>query len=432
MLIVFFILLSLSVVIVEFLRKKTFKADFLTAFNIFFLIGYVLVPFALLVGESDDFDTDKVEYALLIISMGYSMVILGWKICSLHQTSPCCLNNVKILKMVSFSTFGVAITTVFYVLGKGGVAKVLSNGALTRYGYESFEPTAVDFLAHVCSWSEILIYVILSMKLSGAYTTSKKRLNCLYVVALLCYLLLIFSTSSRGALAFLLVMHLIIYMRFRRGVVVPALLSLPVLMLLIVYGKQLFYALASATRGDSFTNAFFELDQIRLEASGGMFERVLMEFRHNIESLIVAIGQADFFEHTYFADFVYSALRIIPQKITREIIDIPPTISTINTMNLHGIDVASTPPGLLGHFYYALGFLGVICGALVYGYFGKRLNNALAFRSKENPVYFPIFCYVAILYGSFVVNGDPNVYFYSCLWPIITYIAISKCKDSHC
>lgn len=423
-----YLVLALAIVVIELWRKKRFVFDYLTYFNAIFVLAYVVTPVLLHHYSEHGVYIRWLDEIFLLTLISYLSALAGWVLGGTSTRRYIEVDDGKVVKTINRYTTLVVFIAVVYIISKGGVISLLVSGALVRYGYEEATATSFDFLQNVYSAAEIVTYVLFAMRLSDRYKLYHRLIGWNYLLVLSFYVLYMLSTSSRGGIANTLIMHFMILIYFRGGFLRSAVPLFFILVVLTLYGKQLFFAIASFIRGDSFIDAFTTLDEARNAEAyvNPVIEKVLKEFTHSIDSLISAVSGTDIIEYTYFSDFFLSILRVIPQRIVMQFVELPATISTVNTSVLTGERIASIPPGLVGHFYYSLGLVGIVAGFFAYGLIGRKISDRIANAVRGNDVVYAVYAYTALLFGFFVANGDPNVYFYSVLWPLVVYYSLSR------
>jgi hypothetical protein len=425
-----YLVFSLAVMVVELSRKKRFLLDYLTYFNVIFVISYIITPLLLLSYSNQSVYARLLDEIFLLSVISYVSVLVGWVLGGASARRYSEFDDGKIVKTICRYTAFIAVIAVVYIIGKGGVISLLASGALVRYGYEEATETAFDFLQNVYSAAEVVAYTLFAMMLSDRYKRYYRLICWSYLLVFLLYALYILSTSSRGAIANALLVHFIILIYFRGGSLVAMVPLLSLLLVLTLFGKQFFFAFASFLIGENFIDAFGALDEVRNAEVyiNPLIEKVMKEFSHSTDSLVAALSDGGMIGYTYFSDFFLSVLRIIPQRIMTHFVELPATISTVNTSVLIGVKVASIPPGLMAHFYYSLGMVGIIAGFLTYGFIGRKINDRIANAVLGNDVIYAVYAHTALTFGFFVSNGDPNVYFYSILWPVIVYYSLSRSR----
>jgi hypothetical protein len=422
-----YLVLALAIVVIELWRKKRLVFDYLTYFNAIFVLAYVVTPVLLHHYSENAVYIRWLDEIFLLTLISYLSALSGWVLGGTSTRRYIEVDEGKVIKTINRYTILVVLVAVFYITSKGGVISLLVSGALVRYGYEDPTATSFDFLQNVYSAAEIVTYVLFAMRLSNRYRPYRRLIGWNYLLVLSFYVLYMLSTSSRGAIANALIVHFMILIYFRGGFVRFAVPLLFILVVLTLYGKQLFFAIASFVRGDSFIEAFTILDEARNAGAyvNPVIEKVLKEFTHSIDSLIPVVSGTYMIEYTYFSDFFLSLLRVIPQRIVMQFVELPATISTINTSVLTGEKIASIPPGLMGHFYHSLSLVGIVVGFFAYGLIGRKISDRIADAVRGNDVAYAVYVYTALMFGFFVANGDPNVYFYSVLWPLVVYNSLS-------
>jgi hypothetical protein len=429
-----FLLLGFSIVAFEVTRKKQLKFDFLTFANLFFFISYVITPLYFeYYSEYALFELTNLTEILLLCWLGYLFFILGWQVLkegNIQLKSHYSIEHYKVkslLIVISLLTILGLVTASLYIYGAGGIVNALSSGALMRYGYEDVEVSQFSFLLQFLGILPVAVLFTFAMMLTHEFNFAQIRIRSLYCLALLVFLLLTIITASRGSVVELLILHVFVYAFFGKIKVVPLVIVSATVFLFISFGKEMFFSIALALRGEDLAQTFSELGAVRSSTADNLplFFRLFKEFHHPTYSLDIAYsaaGQA--VNYTYFLDFPASLIRVIPQRLSLLFIEKPVTISLINSQLLHDLDIATTPPGLIAHFFYASGTFGVCLGMFIFGLAGRWASIVLTRVVYQNKSFYAFYIIFAFMYGSFITNGDPHVYFYSLLWPLIMFASL--------
>lgn len=431
---IYYFLFGAFIIMFEFLRKKEGRYDFLSFANGFYLITYCITPIYFL----DIFDNYSHQNEVRIESfwyvvLGYLFLMFGYS-WQKGKRNPKTIRSddqyyisVKLLKYFKHIFIVVSILTFVYLLGSGGIFFALSKGAMMRYGFADSEISRFSVLQNIISMLPLLSVFFFYLFLVKQFNLSQNQIKLYFTVSLFINYINILIGSSRGAFVQIFIMYFLVYLYLTKKINVKLLIVLSGFVgLFIIYGKQLFFATATLLSGGSFIEAFVYLKGVRATDETPQLMLVLSEFRHGIASLERSFSEVERVGYNFFSDYLWSLLRIIPQRIVLQLVERPETISTLNTYALTGVSISSTPPGILAFNYYGMGPIGVVIGMFFYGLFGKKADLYYSNKMRFRKVYIIPYVFLAFNYGGFISNGDPNVYIYSIIWPIILTFLINK------
>ena len=433
MVIAIYMTLGLLIVGIEGWKFAHRNIDFASIANVFFLLTYVATPCFYISQAAELYSAswDTIEMSLFCIVTGYIAFALGWTAC---KRTSIAAKQTRILsprlekQIVVCGMLVSAIAVVGYLSSYGGMKSALINGAFTRYGYLEVEQTRLAFTGN------LLLITSVTTLMAFYYVISKQGREIdarfwwrAYIISCSILVLQVFVEASRGLVMNIVLLHIYMLLLVRKRLSLGGITGATIFgSALLMYGKQTFFATASLLSGSSFRDAFLNLDEERVGRLK-MAERFFKEYVHGISSLDAAIHHSGReVGLTYFSDFIWALLRVVPQRIIALLTDTPRTISRVNTELLSGVDIASMPPGIIGHCYYALGPLGVIIGMFCYGAIGRVTQNTLQGLYMRTEVYVVFYVMIAVLFGGFISNGDPNVYIYSLLWPLIALFVVYR------
>jgi hypothetical protein len=223
--------------------------------------------------------------------------------------------------------------------------------------------------------------------------------------------------GGRGALVFPLVMYYLTYLYLRGRPPIRYSISLgAVIVFVVLVGKAAIFQ--AAFLGPLGVTAGV------IEYAGGMgaldvAAEVSREFSHVYISLRQAIESAgDSIDLRWFVDIplgILFYLRVFG-------IEVPDTISYLNTLLTTGIQESDIPPGIVGMWWYSAMLPGVVTGAFCYGVIGRLLESVLRGLCQRS-YGVPLFIYFSFMYGSFSFNGDLRVYVMK-LFPLGVFLSI--------
>ena len=434
MLVIYF-LLFLQIILIEILRSKAKFFDFFSFANFIFLLVYVITPvYYELWSEGNIYANIDNSYEVVVYTViGYQFLWIGWILGTYKRISNISLKkNDSDRKWIKGSIGAMWIVFFLFLvltIDRGGLSQSIGAGALSRYNYEEIETSRFAFFSRVVSLSPFLTAIFLFYVIKPSLDYNRQKVKYYYFFSFSISLLQTFIGASRGGLLRLFLLQFLVFVLVKRNVKIVNLAALCFLILLVIsYGKQTFYAVSNFFYyGESLTDSFNYLNTIRGTDDKSTLDVFFNEFSHPIKSLNVAVQyNGDRYSYTYFNDFIWAIIRILPQRLTSMILSRPDTVTSINTYLITDNYATSIPPGIVGTFYYSLGGVGVVLGMLAYGFTGSVFNKKLLKQQRSNKVYVVPFVFFSFFYGFFITNGDPNVYIYYILMPVLFIILAPK------
>lgn len=434
----YYLFFGLVILVFEIHRSKAARFDGLTFANAVFILSYIATPVWLNLVEPPSAPSLRYPFQVFGLTVAaYICLAMGWSLCNWGSANSK-LTEISIEEVISLLRKLLAISafaTLIFVIGKGGLIRGLSSGVLGRYGAEEKNLSSFDFLENVISICPVLSFMLFCLLCDPKIPERKRDIAKLYFLSLIPLLFYTLASASRGVIASVVIYHSLIYWSVTKSFFKNAAIVLPLLLLLVFFGKQSLYAFAKSLRGEEFVDSFVEMNAMRGNATASEvpLNFFFREYIHGVVSLDTAINYSESVpDRTYFRDFPLSLTRVIPQRITSLLFERPDSISLINTRLIQNLDAASTPPGLIGHFYYCGGEFAVIIGMVVYGLVGKIVDNWLRSILPCASVFIVVYFLFCMIFAEFISNGDPNVYVLSTLWPVVIFtLLIRKIRESN-
>ena len=374
-------------------------------------------------------DVERIDLALICF-LGYALLFLGWFWGDYLQVRPFSLGfSQQGIKNLVIIGLAIGITSYFlYVSTFGGIWNSILYGSAIRYGRVEIESASTGrtevFKYFVPALNMVFLYcmarVFAGVPLRRGYRT-------ILLFSGLFLLLYILSTASRGALAGLILAVIIIsifqlegrriniFQGFCAHVWFAWVSSIVIIVIIILYGKQLFWALPFLlTDGpDTFTKEFLVIHNVR--TGGGVIvfrDTILREAAHGLSSLSAVIDHfMDKEAYLWFRDYWLLPQHMIPTKLLGLEKTVPPTVSAINTEIMQGQLLASSPPAILAMLIYNAGYPGILL-MFFYGFLGRLVQNKFT-QMETTPERNVMLFYFVYLYGGFIGNADIKVYAYS-------------------
>lgn len=418
-----FILLCLTIIIatVEVVRyRRGVRFDFLFFFSLWYAASYSLAPFAMSLGGAKfanwafhaKYHSSESLMTAAMIYLGYLMIVLGYysPIRSRKQTANRfrwrLSRSVTILLVVGMLVVGIGAFLVF-VSRYGGIQFVQANVSDIRSAtIERDNIGAISGLfaknVYLVTWL-VLIYVIEQNRNRMPVSVGTLAV-CAALLAMSFYYGLI--RGSRGGLINTFLVPSLAYCVANRRM--PSwkwiLLISAMGTMIILFGKsvilQVFY-LGPGQLMEALKSAF------SARSFGDNLSSFVANYTHPYLSLRQAIDYAgtDRARLRFFADWPLGILyfgRLFD-------LEVPHTVTYLNTYLALGRWQSNIPPGLIGSFWYQLQSAGVIMGSFFYGWCGRRVNDFLV-GACVHPVGVLVYTFSALSYGEFIFTGDPNVW----------------------
>lgn len=424
-----FIVSAVLIVLYEFVRKKKSAIDIVTLFNFWFLISYIIVPaicindifyvnkFFVRFQPDDDL---KIFFSYIYIMLFYTAVILGYKFSSGRASKIMVVYKKRFTwDKFSIALLGIALLGLsIYIIGYGGLTRVLSNINLIRSG--KVERNTIAAFARMFSNYSVVAMIISFGKLKTAKRYKiKSKAFFLFVFSMGVVIFSSVLSGGRGGLIspFLLVFFANVYID-KKWKITKLVLIVPIVFFVILYGKEFF---VSILNDPGHVLSLFQED---IENIRYMLKGVIGEFTHPFYSLQVAMdvtrngNNLFFFRNIPYTFLFFSYLFGFPYH---------GTISHYNTEHIFGVFDSNIPPGLVALGYYNLYFMGVIIAGLVYGWFLGIIQSffQMLFRNKGNfEITLALYLVIASSITPFIFNGDIRVLIMSNITRIILLLYI--------
>lgn len=438
-------LLGLLIGLFELYRKKYYQFDAIFFANATYFLFYSMGPiFIILFPEWREraglyqlyeIDLDRIDLAAICF-FGYLFLLLGWLSANLIKVTPFNFQSNQ-HKSERLLVVGLALGLVAYfsyVSALGGVVSSILNGSRIRYGGEGvdqFDLGKGEVFKHLILFNELVFLYQLSRIIKGDPLDLLARL--MLAVSGIILVLFILSVSSRGAFVGVFIAAFVLWtygtttankvnntlLLFRKAAI-----FMPLPILVLIYGKQFFSALPELVSGNllQFIDAFLDVQDVRL-AGDTIFLRdsLLKESSHGMVSLSAVIDHFVETEHyLWFQDYLLLPLHVIPKSLLGLSLDLPPSVSAINTEILQGNLISSIPPSMLAMLIYNIGIGGIFL-MFFYGAMGSVIQRKFIL-TESSPGRDVFLFYFAYYYGSFIGNADIKVFIFSA-FPLVMIVA---------
>lgn len=426
-----YIILAITILATELNRRRQTSYDALLLVNILFLLNYVLTPLYVLTIDRSILDKYTVEnidseITAIVVFLSYLVFYTGW-LFARRNVIPLKATDMDFTRLaIKFSWLGTIIfllAVFIYFQSFGGLKQALVMGALKRFGYEEIELGFGAFAKNILPIGKIVFYYSFIRAFLVLDKPKTRQWHILFYLLLATQLVVSLVLAGRGSFLLLVVPLFFIYSMQTRSFALKKLGIMVVFVVIFgIFGKQLFFSASSLISSGTIDAAesFSALNDSRNKDATPL-SPIIKETVHNIVALEAALTHAgDSVEYTYFKDFFWAVLRIIPQRVYLSVITPPPSTSTANTLLISGLDGSSIPPGLLGQFVYSAGLFGLSLGMFLYGYLGSLLNNTILNQVHTGGCAMVYYVLFSLLYAQFVGNGDPSVFIYDIIMPVLS------------
>ncbi len=405
------------ILLLESTRKKNNKIDFLSLFNLFFILLYLMPMFMLTANVIKPGMTMRyLEYKydtnipiLISIFLTYLMVVMGFYSTSATNSA----NRVK-LKNISDQT----ILTIAFVLllfssvsiyifssEYGGILNAIANSNLIRNG--AVERTSLSFFKRFVYFSFAASYLFGSYFFIKKSRKNKIKVGLLLLVSLFVALVASLIVAARSTMIVAFSIFYLVYVtktkKWHLKFLLPGIVAT---IIVILYGKAFFFSLTGLPDGyHGVVNKFTETIRDK-ESSNYSFADIIKTFTYPIYSLYPAFNEH--YEMRLLSDWLYGILSFIPDKLLN--IESEETVSYWNTQYLVNTNEYDIPTGYIAACIYSFSWSGLIIFSFVYGWIGRYLQNIL--QKYFDKIYWMPFIYIitAKVWSDLLIYGDPKTF----------------------
>ncbi len=412
-----YFLLGTVVITHEVVRKKYFKIDLITIFNIFFFLVYAFAPAALIIGGSNLILDDMPygsryfgHYAFTpyLVFLSYLSFLAGFHTLKFGENThdwkfKFWWSEDTILLILPFAYLLLFFFLFIYINEIGGLMRTIELAQAYRSGV--LEYNKFGFVMKFFPLNTILLYYVYYK-----YFLEKKKNKLLllyFILSLLFVILFTVIQNSRGFLIFQLAGIYVITANYHKDFflkyLIPTLISA---FIVIKYGKAFFNAIQFFfTDGfDAFINAF--TDRLDIDAQQG--SSIVSYFTHAIVSLEASlIRTGTDIDLRYFRDIKDTFLMILPNELLG-IKEPEMPLMVENTLILLGQPAQIVLPGILGYFSYAGHVTGMLLGSYLYGLMGVVLMRFSINMYRSLPASIVYIFVFSLSYGYFAFRGVPD------------------------
>jgi hypothetical protein len=405
--------LILFVFTFEFVRPKDKVVDFLSLFNLFFVL-YIAIPsifinidYSLYVNSGwlpnitlKPSDIGRIQSGLAIIT-GYTVVVASyyWKF-SVSIGRLIRIHSGEIRWLIGLCILVGGVSVIVYVRQYGGMIEALANASLIRSGV--IEPTSFSFFKKFLPAIPIasqLLFAKLCFDGKHSFT------GWLMLIPLVLGSMgVFFLTASRGAIILYFISFYLAFLIYENRLTykyIPIMLALG--LSVIFFGDWFFSSLSLLLEGQ-------KAGAMRSE-NESLLVGLVHEFQFPYISIEVALKESLNKEYRFrwFYDVLYGLSSLMPEKLTG--FESPDTIAYVNTDKLINTYESQIPPGLLAFSIYSAWWPGLLLGCATYGFIGRVLHQALS-QNVTSAYWAPmLYSLLALSWSHFTIRGEPRVFF---------------------
>lgn len=440
LLILFYI--SFSFLIIFFESKRKFKAggfDFISVFNVLFLLNLVIPPVFLYLFEDYLILNNRVAnivfpaagvaervYLGLLTLISFFCIHLGFKVFKYPVLNRQGVGVLKGNKITLFFVFGAAFylfSVIMFLKNLGGVDwGVLIKASYFRSGKLDDEGGGAFVYAQFLS-------IALPVSLFSCFCAPKIYGNKVFFFAFGLFLISL-ATFVTGARRVIMVWFmLLLFLKAANGekINILGMFTGVILSLLVLVLGENFLSLLGSDKDWAGEDLVTANNNIILSIVSGIFLEIGISF---VESL----GMLSLYDGDYrygFDSFVFVA-SLIPERMLGVDIEWPPRFVRYSTYLLSGDpDEADIPPGFIGYMWVNMGVVGVAVQSFIFGVLGGWLKRNLEYY-RYGVVGTFVYILVAYFWGFLMNSGNWEYwfkdYFIAELWLVGVLMIASKRK----
>ncbi|MUG92017.1 hypothetical protein F7734_05900 [Scytonema sp. UIC 10036] len=411
--------LIVFIIFLEFFRKKAKAIDFLSLFNIIYILMYPLPAFLLdadwrssssLLNFRSTLYISNIQTGLAIF-IGYFVVVLGFYSSSSQKNGGNILIKSKDNMVVLLSYFLLLLSMIsiyLYSSQYGGFVYALSNANLIRQQADIVDTGGgLVFFKHFMVLSQLTSYLLASFLFIKKIKKRRLLLFFVFIFSIVISTIAVTMIGSRGGwITYYIVFYLVYVLqtgKFSWGFVIPFVCFIS---LFIVYGKPLFFSLTALPDGLGAVVEKFQEFLRNSPDEGFSFEKFMSSFVYPLHSLDAAFYTN--YEPRLFVDWIYAFVTLLPERLLNDI-EVPQTISYYNTYYIIGTNEYEIPTGFLAFGIYSMSWFGLILVCFIYGWIGRYLQNILLNNIFD--ICWVPFLYIVIakIWLDYFTAGDPRV-----------------------
>lgn len=424
--------------LVEIIRKKSGKFDFLTVGNFMFALAYAIPGFLL----EANFNNASAEMTMngrpyerniqtiFAVFIAYLIILIAFysksaiKLASRVSIKSSNKKNMLLyaICLLLFSCLAIYVYGAQY----GGVLNAMANITKIRSN-AGVDSGPLVFVKHFMYCSLFASYLLAAF----AFEEHKNKGVKFILVAIFSFSVIVAFTASTlsGGRAILIYYFFGFYLAYvLNGGQTLSWSTIPIFVfgaLFLSDGKELFWSLSSIDQGfDAVVDKFIEAKNSKPSESGFSIYKVMANFAFPIESLDTAFNE--YYDYRFFVDWIYGFISFIPERIVN--ISKPDSISNLNTKYILGIRGNlnyEIPTGFLAFGVYSLSWPGLIIVAYTYGWIGRYVQTVLSRHMMEdNSWMIYLYALTSQVWVDYQQSGDPRVFLVANFWFLTSTIIL--------
>lgn len=392
------------------LQVKRRRVDFLSIFSITYVVFYSIVPVHVLLGGRlfvhgtfqrfyMNYGVGSIKGLVAIIATYFTIYILynRFEFRSVEHGRKAVSYNI-VYGAIWVSLFITSISILIYTKQYGGFIEAVQKAALIRSG--EVESESFAFFKRFFSFAHMALLLSFSLLLRD-WERGLVRTKILSLMTISAVFVLVVTLLLAGRIRILITVGAcyLTFSTYRGGFHLKLLAPLGILSILFVlFGTEIFIAIQDRNLD--------LLQQVVDEGVMNSYQTIIRTLSSPYLSLEVAIRHSDAYDPRMIVDYLLAPLYLIPQQIFE--IELPGTVSFINTDLAIGEYRSVVIPGLVASLWYSGSWIAIVIGSAGYGLIGKHINSSL--RSLEEPTGIIVYYLAALMWGfSYVRSGDPRI-----------------------
>ncbi|PSB04856.1 hypothetical protein [Merismopedia glauca] len=429
-----YLLLIFFILFLELTRRKSAIIDFLTLFNLGYLMWYVfpailiaLEPNKALLGvwlNASQY-TNKPQTALALFA-AYIFIFLGFHAKSaqtLAQKIKIESRNSQLIFLFTVGLLSFCLLCLYiYSSAFGGIIKAISQAIAVRSNTADGSTGEATIMLRFIGGTAFASYLFAGYVFTDVRKQDKFIQVILFIISVIGAICSFLVRAGRlDVIFYLLGFYQIVVQKTKKIPLVFSLLFVFFTVMFLFYGKEFFGALGSIPDGwDAVERSFTErLAEGEKGDAGFDIYSFMANFYYPIISLDVAFGKD--YELRWFSDLYYGFISIIPDRLLGS--EPPKTILYYNTVYISGAFDFAIPTGLLAFAVYSLWWPGLIVTCWVYGWIGGYLQTVFN-RHREDVFWMPFFYSIVSQNWVVLQSSDPESYFQSNFIFLVSSLAL--------
>lgn len=415
-----YLVLLFIIPLVEIFRNKENKIDFLTLFNISFILWYVFPAFLIAFDQENAVTdswlniigyTNKIQTALAIF-VGYFVVLIGFYSKSAKKFGKLIVvnarNNLMILGYAIFLLLFSAMSVHIYSSAFGGIVNAITQALVARAG--GAETGSLGFFVRFLAAASFSSYLLCAF----VFTKELKKVKLLIIILFACSIVLavvsfLVRAGRFNVLYFFLGFYQIYILKTKKIPWGFSIFLVFFMVLFLFYGKNFFSSLAAIPDGiDAVIDKFNQSAEGSTDGEGFSLYKFMDNFFFTVFSLDTAFG-ADY-EIRWFVDLIYGFLSILPDRLLGT--ESPDTVLAYNTRFITGSFNYAIPTGFLAFGIYSLWWPGLVIVCFTYGWLGGYLQSVME-KHIQNVFWMPSFYTAVAQIWAIMQTADPETFLQS-------------------